>query len=206
MNIILVWIQWSGKWTQARKIVEKYWYSFFEMWQKLRNFSELDLPESTDVKNYLSDWKLVPIELIWKILIHYLNIHKDVSVLFDWIPRTPDQKDMFDLIVKDYIIIFLDLNKLDAIERLSWRRIDPVTWESFWPEFIQDINPKTGNQLIIRDDDKPEAVSKRVDTFYQNTLPLLALWAAEWKKVYKIDASKTVEEVFSQIENIIESK
>ncbi|EKE26974.1 MAG: hypothetical protein ACD_4C00100G0001 [uncultured bacterium (gcode 4)] len=113
---------------------------------------------------------------------------------------------MFDLIVKDYIIIFLDLNKLDAIERLSWRRIDPVTWESFWPEFIQDINPKTGNQLIIRDDDKPEAVSKRVDTFYQNTLPLLALWAAEWKKVYKIDASKTVEEVFSQIENIIESK
>lgn len=37
MNILLVWIQGSGKWTQARKIAADYGYNFFEMGQKLRN-------------------------------------------------------------------------------------------------------------------------------------------------------------------------
>lgn len=50
MNILLVGIQGSGKGTQARKIAADYGYSFFEMGQKLRNFSELDHPRSGEVK------------------------------------------------------------------------------------------------------------------------------------------------------------
>lgn len=206
MNILLVWIQWSWKWTQARKIAEMFSYSFFEMGQKLRNFSELDLAESREVKQYLEQWKLVPIELTWRILVHYKETHKDGFILFDGIPRSVDQKDMFDMIINDYIVIFLDLKKDEAIKRLSWRRIDPETWESFWPDFEWETNPITWNKLITRADDNPEAVCKRVETFYQNTLPLLALWATEWRKVYTIDAGENVDKVFEQIKDVIQNK
>ncbi|EKE28349.1 MAG: hypothetical protein ACD_3C00072G0002 [uncultured bacterium (gcode 4)] len=206
MNIVLVWIQWSWKWTQARLIEEKYSYSFFEMWQKLRNFCELWLRESAQVKEYVTAWKLVPIELIWKILKHYRDTHKENFVLFDWIPRSIEQKEMFDMIIDEYVIFYLDLSKELAIKRLSWRRIDPKTGESFWPDFIWDMNPATGNKLITRADDTPEAVKKRVETFYSNTLPLISAWTDEWRKIYEIDASKSVEKVFEQIIDIMENK
>ncbi|MDD2487500.1 MAG: nucleoside monophosphate kinase [Candidatus Gracilibacteria bacterium] len=206
MNIILVGIQGSGKGTQARKITEMFSYNFFEMGQKLRNFADLDLPESQEVREYLKEGKLVSIEMIGRILVHYKQTHKDGFVLFDGIPRTIEQKDMFDSVIKDYIVIFLDLKKDEAIRRLSLRRIDPITGESFGPEFKGEINPETGNKLIFRSDDTPEAVSRRVETFYQNTLPLLALWASEGRKVYTIDAGKGIDEVFEEIQYIIQNK
>jgi len=203
MNIILVWIQWSWKGTMARLIQDKYSYNFFEMWQKLRNFCELENPDAKAVRECITKWDLVPIKLTGKILAHYLSTHKDNFTIFDGIPRSLIQKEMFDLIVKDYVVFFLDLSKEEAIIRLSWRRIDPITWESFPADFIWDINPSTWNKLVVRNDDKPEFVKNRVDTFYQNTLPLLASWAKSWTRVYHIDASKCIEEEFAQIDEII---
>lgn len=206
MNIVLVWIQWSGKGTMARLIQEKYSYSFFEMGQKLRNFCELDNPDSKAVKDCITKWDLVPIELTGRILSHYLSNHDWGRIIFDGIPRSLSQKEMFNLIVKNYVVIFLDLNKEEAIKRLAWRRIDPTTWESFGTDFLGDNNPKTWVKLAVRDDDKPDFVRNRVDVFYQNTLPLLASWAKEWTKVYHIDADKSIEEEFAQIDEIIENE
>ncbi|EKE28957.1 MAG: Adenylate kinase [uncultured bacterium (gcode 4)] len=206
MNIVLVWIQWSGKGTQARLIEEKYSYNFFEMWQKLRNFCELWLPESAQVKELVTAWKLVPTELIWRILKHYRDSHSENFILFDGIPRSIEQKEIFEMIIGEYVVFYLDLSKDLAIKRLSWRRIDPKTWESFWPDFAWDTNPATWNELITRADDTPDAVKKRVDTFYLNTLPLISAWTDESRKIYEIDASKSVEKVFEQISDIIENK
>ncbi len=203
MNIVLVWIQWSGKWTQARFIQDKFGYHFFEMWQKLRNFSSLDNPDSLEVKKCIDSWQLVPIELSWKILAHYRQTHSDNFIIFDGIPRSLDQKEMFDLIINEYVVFYLDLDKNEAIKRLSWRRIDPATWETFSSEYTWETNPKTWNKLVIRDDDKPESVKKRIEIFYANTMPLLASWAHDWRKIYSIDASWDVEKVFLRISEII---
>ena len=176
------------------------------MWQKLRNFCELDNLDAKAVKDCMTAGNLVPIELTGRILAHYLSTHSWNHIIFDGIPRSLSQKEMFNLIVKNYVVIFLDLNKEEAIKRLAWRRIDPTTWESFSAEFIWDINPKTWIKLVIRDDDKPDFVRNRVDVFYQNTLPLLASWAKEGTKVYHIDANKSIEEEFTQIDEIVGNK
>lgn len=204
MNIVLVGIQWSWKWTQARLIQEKFVYHFFEMGQKLRNFTKLWLPESKQVEELISAWKLVPIELTWKIISHYLETHSDWFIIFDWVPRSINQKEMFDLLVEEYCIFYLDLDKNEAIRRLSGRRIDSITWESFSSDFGGDFNPKTWNKLITRDDDNEDSVKKRVDIFFQNTLPLLASWWKEKRKIYTIDASKNINEVFEEISLIID--
>lgn len=203
MHIVLVGIQGSGKGTQARKIVEKYGCSFFEMGQKLRNFTTVGHERSPEVKACLDSGALVSSELVETILKHYRDHHEGGKIVFDGIPRNADQKALFDRVFPDYFVIFLDLDRDEAIRRLAGRRIDPTTGESFPSDFKGNFSPYTGQPLVKRDDDHPEAVAKRIDTFYQNTLPLLAAWANEGRRVYHIDAGKDIDEVFSHIEVVL---
>lgn len=206
MNIILVGIQGSWKWTQARKILEKHPdFCFFEMWQKLRDFANLNEELSPVVKKHLDEWTLVPMNVIEAMLKHYKESHKENEwkIIFDWIPRSLEQLSMFEKIFPEYYVIFLDLEKELAIERLEWRRIDPTNWMSFPKDFVWDFSPFTGQKLITREDDNAEAVRKRISGFYHNTLPMIAEWAAKEKRVYRIDASKTIDEVADMIDVII---
>lgn len=204
MNIILVGIQGSGKWTQARKILEKRnKYHFFEMGQKLRDFANMDEELSPIVKKHLEEGTLVPMNVIEAMLIHYKNSHTEGNILFDGIPRSLAQLELFEKVFPDYFVIFLDLEKEVAIERLANRRIDPTNGMSFPADFEGDFSPFTGVKLVTRDDDNEEAVLRRIRGFYHNTLPLIAEWAARWKRVYRIDASKSIDEVADMIEVVI---
>ena len=203
MHAVFVGIQGSGKGTQARLAVERFGYGFFEAGSKLRAFAELDHPLAPQVKGMLERGEMVPHEIIHAILMHYRDTHPEVKILFDGMPRTPDQKALFDSVIKDYFVIFLDLKEEEAVRRLAGRRVDPATGESFAPDFIGDVNPKTGNALVKRADDHPEAVARRVRTFYENTLPLLAQWATEGRKVYTVDASLPIEAVFAQVRTVL---
>jgi adenylate kinase len=203
MHILLVGIQGSGKGTLARKITDTYGHAFFEMGQKLRNFAALDEADSPAVRELLASGALVGPDLVEKILLHYQANHSGSPIIFDGIPRTKEQKELFDRVFPEYIVIFLDLQKATAIERLANRRIDPLTGESFPATFVGDFSPFTGNRLIHREDDNPDAVERRIDTFYANTLPLLALWAGEGKRVYTIDAGQDIEACFRQAEVVL---
>ena len=173
------------------------------MGQKLRNFAKLEEKDSSEVAKLLNHGSLVPNRLVESMLRHYQATHVGQSIVFDGIPRSKEQKDLFDAVFPEYIVIFLDLSREIAIERLANRRIDPTTGESFPADFVGDFSPFTGAKLIHRDDDNPEAVAKRIDTFYTNTIPLLALWASEGKKVYTIDASQNIETCAGQVEVVL---
>ncbi len=134
---------------------------------------------------------------------HYRDTHKGMKVLFDGIPRSSSQKALFDAVFPEYFVVFLDLKREQAIERLAGRKIDPSNGESFPADFAGTFSPFTGQKLIKRPDDNPEAVAKRIEIFYENTLPLLAHWAQEEKRVYTIDASRDVETVYDQIKVVL---
>ncbi len=126
-----------------------------------------------------------------------------MKILFDGIPRSSSQKALFDAVFPEYFVVFLDLKRDQAIERLAGRKIDPSNGESFPADFVGTFSPFTGQKLIKRPDDNPEAVAKRIEIFYENTLPLLANWAQEEKRVYTIDASRDVETVYDQIKVVL---
>lgn len=173
------------------------------MGQKLRNFAKTGHPMAAKLEWDMKAWKLIDDEIVGAMLQHYKNEHTWWHILFDGIPRTFAQKALFDTIFPEYLVVFLDLKQDIAIDRLSNRRIDPINGMSFSKDFEWDYSPFTWNRLIKREDDTPEAAKIRIEAFYENTLPLLAEWASEGKRVYRINASGSPDEVFSHIQVIL---
>ena len=103
----------------ARLIQERHPYHLFEMGQKLRSFAGLGIEGSDRVKEIIGSGRLVDSETIGRILTYYLATHTDGSVIFDGIPRNAGQKELFDRIVGEYVVFYLDLPKEEAVRRLS---------------------------------------------------------------------------------------
>ena len=121
------------------------------------------------------------------------------NVIYDWFIRNDWNKAIFDEILPDYKAIFFELSVEKAKERLLWRMFDAETGETF-PSWVT-VNPKTGKELIKREDDKDEsAILKRISEYEEKTLPMIAIQKEE-NKVIKINADQSIEEVSNELIN-----
>ncbi len=204
-HIMLIWIQWSGKGTQARKILDAYpAYILFEMGGELRKFAQSSTLDGDHVRSFLDQWLKVPTEYIIKFTEKFLaeNIWK--KVLIDGAIRSREQNDAMEKVWGDFDVIYLELGVESAVQRLCGRRIDPITQETFPASFKWETNPKTGNVLTVRADDTEDAIRGRIAWSIADTLPLIDTWAANRHKIYKIDANQSEEAIFAEVEKLIQ--
>lgn len=145
----------------------------------------------------------MPLEVIEQILSDYQHTHTSMSIIFDGIPRTIEQLEMFDKIVSDYIVLYLDLDEAEALKRLTARRIDPTNGQSFPHDFTGDVSPHTGARLVKRADDDENSIKKRIASFYEQTIVLLEEWKKRGKRIYHINANAPIEEVTQTITTIL---
>lgn len=211
-DVFLFWIQGAGKGTQAKKILETFWdrFSYFEAGNILRAMKSNDNAIWNYIKKIIDKWELVDDELIVTFFDAFLiTLDKWQAMLVDWFPRKLGQYYMmmerFKKMKRDYVVIYLDLQEEEAIKRLSGRRICEKCWAVYniYKDWDLKVCPKCGGKLIIRHDDKPEIIKKRIELFKEETLPVIK----EFEKqgiVYKIDASKSPEEVFEEIRWILD--
>lgn len=203
MRLLFIWIQGSWKGTQARKLKEKYGFKIFETWQTLRDISKQDSKLWRLVKKTIEAWEQVTPDIIENILKDYLSNTNNDKIIFDGLVRNEWNKITADNIIKDYNVVFFDLPKTEAIKRLLWRMYNPNTWETFPAWTYKD--PKTGDKLIKRSDDEESAIKKRIEQFFEKTMPVIENYKKDWKLIY-INANQSVEKVFKDIEKIISWK
>ena len=200
MHIVFIWIQGSGKWTQARILNEKKWFDIFETGQALRNITKQDTDLWKLVKETIEAWKQVTPSIIEDILQDYIQTAKSDDIIFDGLVRNIWNKETADKILdSDYKVIFFDLDEKEAMRRLLWRMYNPKTWETFpsWTE----IDPKTWDKLIKRSDDEENSIKQRIKEFYEKTLPVVEIYEKEWKLI-KINANQSVDKVTNEILSI----
>lgn len=204
-NIMLVGIQGSGKWTQSRKIIEKYGYKAFDTGAELRKIAKTDTDLGKKIKEIIESGSYVPSEFIRDVIGNFVEENHEFSVLFDGPIRSEEQDTVIRPILGKCEVFCLDLSEEKAIERLLHRRVDPETGETFPENFAGNINPKTGNTLIVRADDTLDVIKKRISWSLQESLPLIEKWKKEWYNVHHIDADNDIEVVFEKISQIIEN-
>ena len=196
MKLVFTWIQWCGKWTQARLLVEKYWFTLLEMWQCIRNIIEKNDSLWQKIKKIVEWWNLVNPDIVCEIIKDTLSKQTNDKLILDWFVRNMWNKECLEKIIPDYKVVFFNLSKEKAMDRLLGRMYNPKTWETF-PSNIK-IDPNTQDELIKRKDDNEESILNRIDEYMNNTLPTANIQKEEWK-VIEINADWTIEEVWKEM-------
>lgn len=196
MNILLLGPQGSGKGTQARLLVEKYNFFYFESGAFLREAAS----KNEELKKSLASGQLVPDSEMASYVESYLDEKGQYdNIIFDGFPRTITQyetlKNWFnDKNVKLDLVIVLKIDKETTIKRLSARRQDPESGKIY--NLITDPPPThiDPSKLIQREDDKPESIEKRLSWYDSLVLPLVDELKRE-TKVVEIDGERPIDEI-----------
>ena len=213
MKIIMLGAPGAGKGTHAKKITEKFGIPAISTGdifrENIKNGTEL----GKKAKEYMDAGNLVPDELVCDLVVDRLKQDDCKNgYILDGFPRTiPQAEALTAALAKDddaidYALeIFLEDQAI--IDRMSGRRVCKTCGATY---HVVNIPPKTegvcdecDGELIVRDDDAPETVKKRLDVYHEQTAPLIDYYKKQGiLKV--IDGSKGLDTCFEEICGILE--
>ncbi len=207
MNILMLGPQGSGKGTQARLLSKKFGFFYFESGAFLR-----DLAKTNEVvRNIIDFGKLVADREMSSYIQAFFDAKGSYdNIIFDGFPRTSGQYEFFrkwltDKGVKLDLAFVLKIRPEETVRRLSARRQDPATGKIY--NLITDLPPAGVDEkkLIQREDDKPEAIEKRLQIYNELTVPLIAK-LKEDGRVVEVDGERPIEEIQKDLANVVEKE
>ena len=203
-NIIFIAPPAAGKGTQSNMLKEKFGYNHISTGNMLREAINSGSEIGKEVKNIIDKGELVSDDLIIKLVKDKLTSLKGKPFILDGFPRTLNQaKSLDEILTDDYIVIYLDLDESEAINRITGRltcncgKSYNVNIDKLKPK-VDGICDNCGSILIKRDDDNVESFKVRFKTFLDNTDSILKYYEDK-EKLIKIDVNKDVQDIFESI-------
>ncbi len=212
MKIIMLGAPGAGKGTQAKKIAEKYQIPHISTGDIFR----ANIKEGTELgkkaKTFMDQGALVPDELTVALVVD--RIQKDDcenGFVLDGFPRTIPQAEVLDKTLADMgkkMDYAIDIDVLDEniVKRMGGRRACVNCGATYHieniPTKVEGICDKCGSETILRDDDKPETVQKRLSVYHEQTQPLLDYYSRQGI-LKSVDGMRPMEDVFADIVQIL---
>ena len=213
MKIIMLGAPGAGKGTQAERIAEKYGIPHISTGDIFRKNIKEGTELGKEAKQYMDQGKLVPDELTVRLLLDRVSA-EDCSggYVLDGFPRTiPQAEALEEALTKlgekiDYAID-VDVPDENIVNRMSGRRACVKCGATYHLKYIppkkEGICDECGSELIIRDDDKPETVKKRLAVYHEQTQPLIEYYSGKGI-LHTVDGTIDAEDVFRAIEAILD--
>ncbi|MDD4125691.1 MAG: nucleoside monophosphate kinase [Eubacteriales bacterium] len=148
----------------------------------LREAMKNGTPTGLKAKEYVEAGKLVPDDVVTAIIKDRLGENDCAGgYILDGFPRTIPQAEALDAMgVKIDIVLSIEVSDKEIIERLSARRLCGNCGASYSLVFNPSKDSvhcdKGGGTLITREDDDPEVVGNRLETYHSQTEPLKAYY------------------------------
>lgn len=214
MKIIMLGAPGAGKGTQAKMIADKYGIPHVSTGDIFRANIKNGTQLGMEAKQYMDKGLLVPDELTVKILLDRVaqDDCKNGYVL-DGFPRTIPQAEVLDkalgeLDEKIDYAIDVDVPDENIVKRMGGRRACLSCGATYHIEHVppkkEGICDVCGQELVLRDDDKPETVQNRLNVYHEQTQPLIEFYQA--KGVLKtVDGTRDMKDVFAAITAILEA-
>lgn len=212
MKIIMLGAPGAGKGTQAKRIAEKYTIPHISTGDifraNIKNGTEL----GKKAKEFMDQGLLVPDELTCDLVMD--RIQQDDcknGFVLDGFPRTIPQAEALDAALSkigqkmDYAID-VDVPDENIINRMGGRRACLSCGATYHVEFnptkAEGICDACGAQTVLRDDDKPETVQKRLTVYHDQTQPLIDYYKNQ-NILKSVDGTQPMEAVFDAIIGIL---
>lgn len=183
LNLVLLGPPGSGKGTQGERLNEDLRLPYYATGDILRAAVRDATELGQTAKKYMDAGDLVPDEVIVGVIAEALDSDeaRDGFIL-DGFPRTTPQAEALDAKLADLgravtAVLLIDVSDDEVVRRLGGRRTcvvcDRVYHVEFNPPKVEGVCDVDGGELVIRDDDKPEVIRKRLDTYHEKTEPLI---------------------------------
>lgn len=212
MKIIMLGAPGAGKGTQAKQIADKYKIPHISTGDifraNIKNGTEL----GKKAKSYMDQGLLVPDELVVDLVVDRVKQDDCANgYVLDGFPRTIPQAEALDNALSaigekiDYAIN-VEVPDENIVRRMSGRRACVGCGATYHlvhiPPKTEGICDKCGEELILRDDDKPETVQKRLNVYHDQTAPLIDYYTKK-DVLVEVDGTVDMAEVFAAIVKIL---
>jgi adenylate kinase len=215
MKIIMLGAPGAGKGTQAKKLAAKYGIPHISTGDIFRTNIKNGTDLGKKAKVYMDQGLLVPDELVVELVVdRFKEPDCKKGYVLDGFPRTIPQAQALDEALaknNDAVEYAIDVDVPDAkiVNRMSGRRACVGCGATY---HVVTIPPNTENicdvcngELILREDDKPETVEKRLMVYHEQTQPLIEYY--QNKSILKsVDGTKDPDITFNEIIKIVEGE
>ena len=213
MKIIMFGAPGAGKGTQAKRIAEKYGIPHISTGDifraNIKNQTELGMK----AKSYMDQGALVPDELTLELIMdRFTNDDCKNGYVLDGFPRTIPQAEALTAALADKqdavdYAINVDVPDEAIVSRMSGRRACLACGGTYHIKFnptkVEGICDACGGELVLRNDDKPETVQKRLDVYHEQTQPLIDYYQTQ-NILKEVDGTLPMEDVFQALIAILE--
>ena len=212
MKIVMLGAPGAGKGTQAKMIAAKYQIPHISTGDifraNIKNGTEL----GKKAKSYMDQGLLVPDELtVDQVIDRLAQDDCRNGYILDGFPRTIPQAEALDAALAklgekmDYAID-VDVPDENIVSRMSGRRACTgcgATYHIVYnPSKKGECCEVCGEKLILRDDDKPETVQKRLNVYHEQTQPLIDYYTKQ-SILRTVDGTQDMNDVFAEIVKIL---
>ncbi|NLL00186.1 MAG: adenylate kinase [Clostridiales bacterium] len=214
MKVIMLGAPGAGKGTQAKKIAAKYGVPHISTGDILRENIKNKTQLGLKAKVYMDQGLLVADDLVLELVVARFKLSdcKNGYVL-DGFPRTIPQATALDAKLdkkNDKIEYAIDVYVADEVivNRMAGRRACLNCGRTY---HVDTLKPKLegicdycDTNLVLRDDDKPETVIKRLEVYHEQTKPLLEYY--EKKGIlHRVDGTESIDNIYKEIIHILEA-
>ncbi len=214
MNIILIGAQGSGKGTQAEKLSQTFGVRHIASGDLFRKAFDEKTELGVKAKAYLDRGELVPDDITVTMILDRIK-EPDCAqgVLLDGFPRTVAQAQALDKGLQGTeqhvdLAVYLKVPREELLSRLSGRYICRANQHVYniktRPPKVAGICDLDGSELYQRSDDTGEAVQKRLDIFFNETIQLLDYYGKQ-HKLAEVDGNQGIDQVEMALLNAIKT-
>ena len=211
MKIVLLGPPGAGKGTQAETLCKTFSIPHISTGNMLREAVEEETDLGLEAKALMDAGILVSDEVIVGLVEDRISkADCEKGFLFDGFPRTiPQAQALVDRDIFIYAVVEIHVPDEDIIERMSGRRMHPGSGRNYHviynPPKIEGKDDLTGEDLVQREDDKPETVKDRLEVYQKQTAPLINFYSEiseqDELKYVKVSGTSSPEEVSNEILN-----
>jgi adenylate kinase len=183
LNLVLLGPPGSGKGTQGERLQEDLRLPYYATGDILRTAVKDETELGKTAKSYMDAGDLVPDEVIVGVIAEALDsAEARDGFILDGFPRTTPQAEALDRKLEELgrsvnAVLLIDVSDDEVVRRLGGRRTCEENGHVFHVDFnppeVEGVCDIDGSPLIVRDDDEPEVIRKRLETYHEKTEPLV---------------------------------
>jgi adenylate kinase len=212
LNLVLLGPPGSGKGTQGERLNADLHLPYYATGDILRGAVRDETALGKSAKEYMDRGDLVPDELIVGIIAERIDSEEARGgFILDGFPRTTPQAESLDAKLGELgravsAVLQIDVSDDEVVRRLGGRRTCEAEGHVYHVEFnppkVEGICDIDGSPLIVRNDDKPDVIRKRLATYHEKTEPLVSYYDAKGV-LERVDGEREPDQVTAELRGLL---